>query len=183
MPGMGREWAGNGLDDGVGPGPVGTVLNAAGDLLVEAGFGLTPHKADIPGLQPVLQPRLVLDQGLACDLQLLENRQVFRLRLIRNEIKRLSHACQHGGIDGIGLCQCSTSLGKAPGLERVDLHQRKPARERSLERAVPGTGGLIDHAGGHRFADPSAQGSEPCCGIGQLHRASIAQPVDVKKVF
>jgi len=84
-------------------------------------------------------------------------------------------------IDSVSLGPRAAGLGEAPGLQRVDLHKRKPARKRRLEAAVIRARRLEHDARHRRLAKPFYQSAKSrrriiealCCAIFQTEHVQM----------
>jgi hypothetical protein len=118
-------------------------------------------------LEPIAQPRPIRHQCAPRKLQLLERMHLFRGRPIRFEIQSLSHAREQPCIDHVRFRPTAAGFGKAPGLKRIDLHERQHAGERALEGTMEGAGWLKDHPGHPSLAEPGPQVPQAARRIGK----------------
>ena len=141
---------------------------------------VTPGYGQCPRLQPVLQPRAVLDECRAGDLQLLEFILSLIGRLAGNRIERRAHPRQHARIHPVGLGPPSARLREAACPRRVDLDQRQLAGEGLLEAAMVGTGCFINRQMRLPVTDPALQRPEPGRVVGVAGKSTRAEPVNVQ---
>jgi len=157
-----------------------------GDLafhLRQTGLGLAYQQGHGPGLGPVAQAGAIFDQRKARDMQVPENKRIFRNRHLRGEIQRCPHPGQNARIQRIGFGPCPGRLGEAACRQRVDFDQGKFLARSGLKGAVTGPRRREHNPCDRLLSQPFSQRTKARCSVVKSRCRPILQPKNVEMGF